>query len=327
MEPRTRARLAKIHRLLAVLLAPVFLVILVSGAVLALRPILGEAADRGRDESTSARVDASGLVALLHRVDSAGTAPYLFVTRDGRAVGVINPRSGEPVYYDLATGEPATEPAPPKPGVYDVALRLHKDLWFGAGGLVGFATLAMLVLVILGPVLSRPRQNPATALGRHIWMGWVLWPVLALLPVSVVLMKLHAPVVTQRSGAPMPLAQAIGIAARTVDLTRLRAAQALPGGSAMLFTESVGGGPSRFVIHPDGLHAFESPVSRLGRALHAGTWAGRWSGVVNLVSALLLILMMGLGLASWSRTFRATRQAAARVTRRANRQEPEAAHR
>jgi sulfite reductase (NADPH) flavoprotein alpha-component len=304
MLPRTRARLARAHRLLALLLAPIFLAILVSGAALAFRPILGE--DRS-PATVPAPVDVAGLISLLHRVDPTGTSPYLFVTGEGRTVGVIDPGTGEPAYYDLATGAAAKAPAPRTPDFYEVALRIHKDLWFGMGGLVGFATFAMLVLVFLGPVLSRPPRDPATPLGWHIQAGWLLWPLLALLPVSVVLMKLHAPVVTQRTGAPMPLAQAIEIGARTEHLARLRAAQALPGGSAMLFTESVEGGPSRYVLHADGVHAFESPVSRVGRALHEGTWAGRWSGIVNLVAALLLILMLVLGLVSWSRSRRSAR--------------------
>lgn len=309
------------------LLTPVFLAILISGAVLAFRPILDGKGDGETPAHPGAKLNASSLIALLRRVDPAGKAPYLFIAPDERTVGVIDPQSGEPAFYDLATGASAVEPAPPEPDVYDVARRIHKDLWFGLGGLVGFGTFAMLVLVILGPILSRPARNPTTALGRHIWMGWVLWPLLALLPVSVVLMKLHAPVVTQRNGAPMPLAQAIDIAARTVDLSRLRAVQALPGGRAMLFTARIGDAPSRFVIHPDGLHVFESPVSKLGRALHEGTWAGRWSGVVNLVSALLLMLMLGLGLQSWSRGMRRPRGMATRVTRGVEEAEPEAAHR
>lgn len=322
MLPRTRARLAMVHRWLALLMTPVFIAILLSGAVLAFRPILGKTSEPERE----GRLDPAVLVGLLRRVDPKGTAPYLFLTPDEGTVGLIQPETGEPRYFSASTGLAAPEPVQPPPDIFDIALRIHKDLWFGLGGLVGFGTFAMLVLVLLGPLLARPARRPITLLGRHIWMGWILWPLLALLPVSVVLMKLHPPVVTTHRGAPMPLAQAVELTARTVDLSRLRAVQALPGGSAMLFTAGVGG-PSRFVVHPDGVHAFESPVSTLGRALHAGTWAGPWSGVVNLISTLLLLLLMGLGLASWGRSLGGQRAGELTVRRQSAGRDPEPAHR
>ncbi len=323
MLPRTRARLATAHRWLALLMAPVFVAILLSGALLAFSPILGKPGEA----SSGGRLDPARLVGLLQRVDPRGKAPYLFLTPDEGTVGVIQPETGEAKYFSTSTGLAVPEPRQPSPDVFDIALRIHKDLWFGLGGLVGFGTFAMLVLVLLGPLLARPARRPSTPLGRHIWLGWILWPLLALLPVSVVLMKLHPPVVTSRSGAPMPLARAVDMAARTVDLSRLRAVQALPGGSAMLFIASATGGPSRFVVHPDGLHPFESTVSTLGRALHAGTWAGPWSGVINLISTLLLLLMMGLGLASWSRSLRGTRAGERPASRPSAQREPEPAHR
>ncbi len=323
MRPHTRARLATAHRWLALLMAPVFLAILLSGAVLAFRPILGQSSE----QDSGGRLDAAHLVTLLKRVDPKGTAPYLFLTPDEATVGVIQPETGEPKYFSALTGLAAPVPVQPPADIFDIALRIHKDLWFGLGGLVGFGTFAMLVLVLLGPLLARPARRPTTLLGRHIWMGWILWPLLALLPVSVVLMKLHPPVVTTHRGAPMSLVQAVEMTARTVDLSRLRAVQGLPGGSAMLFTAGVTGGLSRFVVHADGVHAFESPVSTLGRALHAGTWAGPWSGVVNLISTLLLLLMMGLGLASWGRSLSGNRAEERPARGQSAGREPEPAHR
>jgi uncharacterized iron-regulated membrane protein len=39
----------------------------------------------------------------------------------------------------------------------------------------------------------------------------------------------------------------------------------------------------------------------MGHGLHEGTWAGRFGGVVSLVSALGLLAMLGTGIASWWR--------------------------
>jgi sulfite reductase (NADPH) flavoprotein alpha-component len=324
LHPRTRARLAAVHGWTALVLSPVIALILLSGIVLAFRPILG--VDDGDRPSAAPRIDPARLVAMLQRVDPAGRSGFLFVQDDGRTVTLPTPGPGPAPSYDLATARPVPTPPPPREdhgGVFDAALRIHKDLWRGLGWLTSLASLAMIVLVALGPLMSRPRRPGKTTLGWHMWAGWVAWPLMALLPASLVMMKLHLPVFTG-SGPSMPLAEAVGQAARTMDLAHLRAVQSLPNRTAMLVTEDARGG-HRWVVHDGRVRPFgDTGVSRLGREIHEGTWAGPWSGILNLLAALGLLAMLGTGVWSWLRRLRRGR-ASPPVEPRAHRDAPEPA--
>lgn len=194
-------------------MAPVIAVILVTGAILALRPIV--ARDGGtRTVERPARVDATRLLALLQRVDSNGTAAGAWVVDRGRTVLVAASRREPPVAYDLATGARVPQPSFPEPTFFDRVSRVHSDLWFGLGGLVGVGTVVMIFLVLTGPFLSRIRR-PRSARGWHVWIGWALWPLVALLPLSVVGMKLRAPTGLRHDGPPMAPARSPSPSARS----------------------------------------------------------------------------------------------------------------
>ena len=80
----------------------------------------------------------------------------------------------------------------------------------------------------------------------------------------------------------------------------------LPGGRAFVVLEG-SSGPVRYVLADGRLRTMDSRVSSIGRELHEGTWAGRWSGVLNLVAAAAMLWMLGTGVQSYVR-----RRAAAR---------------
>ncbi len=289
-----RITLARIHRWLALSLSPVFVLILLSGIALAFRPIVGD------PEPPAPTVDPARVVALLQRVDGAGKAIGAFVAPDGRTM-IVGATDG-PHAYDLETGRPTAFPPEPKPDLFDYAMRVHKALWFGLGGLVTLATIAMIVLVVLGPIMRRPPRRRTTPLAWHIWGGWVLWPLVALLPLSVVVMKLHAPVVAHR-GAPMSLVEVLDTAQRSVDLHHLRGVQRFPFEGAIVVADGAEG-PVRWVVDRHGTRPLDSKLSTIGHALHEGTWAGPWSGALNIVAALALLAMLGAGIVSWARKSR-----------------------
>ena len=296
LNPGLRRRLAALHRWAALAMAPVIVVILVTGIILALRPILKAPGD----EHPAAAVDPAQVVALLDSI--GGTADFVLVQDDRKSITIFTGPQRPPRTWELATRrEIATPPFTP-PDFFDKVERVHRDLWGGLGFLVTLASIAMVILIVLGPILARPSRGRKNALGWHIWAGWFAWPLLALLPVSLVMMKLHAPFGRRPAGPPPSIAAALTTAARTLDLTHLNGAQRFPGGAIVV----VGGdrGEERYVVRGGSVQPLDSSVSRVGKELHTGTWAGPWSGALNVVAALGLLVMLWTGTLAWMRKLR-----------------------
>ena len=310
LTPRTRARIARLHRWLALALAPVILLIILSGAVLAFRPILHP--DGERHPRASRHADIGRILALVTRAEAAGPVDFAgFADAEHRTFMLAGPKGA--AAYDLATGAAVPMPAPPgdePSGIFDVALRVHKELWVGAGALVTIASLAMIFLVIAGPLLARPGRGIGP-LGQHVRFGWFLWPLVALLPLSLVMMKLHLPVLNNPSAARAPMSRLMRDAARVGDLSSLDGMQRLPGGRAFVVLENASG-PTRYVFADGRLRTMDSRMSAIGRELHEGTWAGRRSGFVNLAAAAAMLWMLGSGVLSFARR-RARRRVSAAV--------------
>ena len=301
-------RLASVHRWMALVMAPVIAVILVTGAILALRPIV----ERGGGEPTTQRsvpVDVARLLALLQRADPNGTAAGAWVVDRGRTVLVAASRREPPVAYDLATGTRTPLPSFPEPTFFDRVSRVHSDLWFGLGGLVGVGTVVMIFLVLTGPFLG-PIRRPRSARGWHVWMGWALWPLVALLPLSVVGMKLRAPTGIRRDGPPMAPARAIAVAQRSLDMRGVRGVQPLPGGAAFLVAVDGHGVAQRYIVTASGVAPLFNRFADASRRVHEGTWAGAWSGALNFIAALARLAMEATGLLSWWRLRRSRRSRA-----------------
>ena len=299
LSPQLRRRLAALHRWSALAFAPVIVVILVTGIILAFRPILGRAHG---DHPATGTLQPARLLALLDSVDGAGKAGFVLMQDDRRSVTLFTGPGTPPRTFELANGREVPTPPLPPPDFFDKVEGVHKDLWAGLGWLVTLASIAMVVLVILGPILARPSRARRNALGWHIWAGWFAWPLLALLPLSLVIMKLHAPLGRMRQVPPITLVAALTRAQHALDLTRLDGVHRFPGGAIVVLQGAHG--PEQFVVRGDDVRPLESGMSRLGRELHTGTWAGPWSGVVNVLAALGLLGMLTTGIVAWIRKVR-----------------------
>jgi len=84
------------HRWLALLFAPVFLLILLSGTVLALRPMV--------QHSASIALNAPALITSLDKVDPQGLASNLTVAQDGKSFSLRSRRGGPNGQFELLTG-------------------------------------------------------------------------------------------------------------------------------------------------------------------------------------------------------------------------------
>ncbi len=281
------------HRWLALILAPVFLLILLSGAILAFKPILGT--DDGAPPTP--RVSVGALAAALDAIDPAGRAAAVSLSADGRSIDLKSKDPAVAGTYDVAT---RTAAAGQGFDLFAFALRLHKNLLIGAGLLVEIATYAMVALLIAGLAFGLPRLRNTLG-GWHRGLGWFAFPLLALLPVTGLLMTLHVgkpTVPTLTPGEPISLAQAIKAVPLPAD-GRIVMARRFQAGSAMVKTTSPAG-ELVHVVQSNGQVALTGSPGWVN-AVHEGTWAGAWSGVLNLVSALLLMGVTVTGLYSWLR--------------------------
>jgi len=280
------------HRWVALTLAPVFLLILLSGAILAFKPILGTAA-----VAPSERVSAVAVAAALDTIDPAGRATAVSVSSDGRS---LNLKSTDPAV--AGTFDVATRTAAVNQGfdLFAVALNLHKNLLIGVGVLVEIATYAMVALLVAGLLFGLPKLRNTLG-GWHRGLGWFGLPLVALLPVTGVLMILHVgkpafPVI--EPGAPISLARAIGAVPLSAD-GQLVMARRFQAGSAMVKTTEAAG-EQVYLVQSDGRVAPTGGASWVNE-VHEGTWAGAWSGVLNLISALVLMVVTVTGLYAWLR--------------------------
>lgn len=301
LNPSCKRVLTQAHRWIALALAPLFLLILLSGAVLAFKPILDAARDGA--EATATVTEPAAVAALLESVDPEGRARSVEILGDGLVsiadVGI----------YDPATGE-RTGTADAGFDLFGTAERLHKNLLVGAGIVVEVATYAMLLIVVAGPFLAWPRLR-RTLMGWHLGLGWALLPLALLLPLTGVLMTLHVgtgelprfPSAT----APLPLATALEHAAAETDLSGLHMVRRFRGGTVLVMTRGTAG-TRAYIVTDAGVSALDRS-GNWPKTLHEGTWAGAWSGIVNLAGALGLTGLTVTGFMSW---FTRRRQATAR---------------
>ncbi|MEY6430831.1 PepSY-associated TM helix domain-containing protein [Thioalkalicoccus limnaeus] len=281
------------HRWVALGLTPVFLLILLSGAILAVKPILGT----DHSAAPSARVSTDAVAAALAAIDPAGRATAVSLSADGRSIEVKSEDPAVAGTFDVAT---RTAAASQGFDLFGFALDLHKNLLVGAGLLVEIATYAMVAILVTGVLFGLPRLRNTLG-GWHRGIGWFALPLLALLPITGLLMALHIgkpTLPTLAPGEPIGLARAIQAVPQPAD-GQLVMARRFQAGSALVKTRSAQG-EAAHVVESNGQVAVTATPSWV-KQLHEGTWAGAWSGVINLLSALLLIAVTVTGLYSWLR--------------------------
>lgn len=299
---RLRDALVLAHRWAGLILTPIFLAILVSGGLLALRPISEQLSETPTDN----RIELRRVVALLQ---SDGTADRASQIEADAASGRLT-ISGNDGSVAIALDDGHYLPTPPQTSDSFVTIeRFHKSLLIGAGELVEIAAYLMLGLVLLGPLLSWPRLRN-TVLGWHLGTGWITWPLVLMLPATAVLMTLHigSPSLPRANpqGPPTTLPAALVQAApenariEQLSLRRFR-------GGSVLISLREGTQQQVWVVAGDTVTPLD-PKANWPKQLHEGTWAGAWSGFLNLVGAIALLLLTGTGAWSWLQRQRQQRQ-------------------
>ncbi|MEJ2396152.1 MAG: PepSY-associated TM helix domain-containing protein, partial [Candidatus Thiodiazotropha sp.] len=231
--------LLKLHRWIGIGLAPLFLLIALSGAVLALKPMQVKA-----PTTDTVSLSTPELIAFLEQLDPLG--------QEVDAVSIdpttqqLNIRSHFPDIageYDLTKGVRIAGSESESFDIFEFAEHLHKELLIGADIVIQIASYLMLMLVIVAPILAWPKFRHNLT-GWHRTIGWTLLPVIMLLPLTGILMSLHVgmPELPRMSqpGTSLSLSQALLSAQQDQDLSGLTLARRFRGGSVLLKTEQGG---------------------------------------------------------------------------------------
>lgn len=289
---RLKPTLFRLHRWLGLALAPLFLLILVSGAVLAVKPMV---------QSPQTGIAPAVAAAILERVDPTGEAAM--VAADGATLRLDSRGTGPKGTVTVPAGDWITTQS--SFDLFGLAQRLHKDLLVGAGIVVELAAYAMVVIIVTGPFLA-PLRLRNTLMGWHRAIGWLLLPVVILTPLTGVLMALHvgAPAmpVVATANKPIGLAPAIIAAAQQQDISAVISARKFRGGTVLVSGHDADGAKT-VLVDGNGL-ATRLEGNNVIKQLHEGTWAGSWSGALNFLAAVLLTGLMVSGVVAWGRRHR-----------------------
>jgi uncharacterized iron-regulated membrane protein len=286
-----KMRLLQIHRWVALILSVPLAVLILTGVVLAVEPIV-----IGLDEPPSL-ITADTLGTVLAKHDPQGKARALVVRAYAGTVSLGGGRDNM-INVDLASNERVDSPGL-LADIFSTARRLHEHLIDGFGWLVTVSTIAMILLIAIGVVMGWPRLSN-TLSGWHKGTGWFLLPLLILSPLTGLFMvfgvTFAAPPQAPAGGPPVTLAEAVRIVGANHDLADVSWIR--PRGGVMLARLDDDGEMRAFAVGHDGL----TPTARnWPRLIHEGNWAGTFPALINLVVASALALLLGTGLWIWGR--------------------------
>jgi|GEM_PF-436397 len=294
-----------VHRWIGLILAPLFLLIAISGGVLAVKPIVEDPLFAGAQPGA----DSTSVIPALQIADPKGQARQLTVTADGQAMILSSQaETGPNGIFSISSGQMVANATKPV-DIFGIAKSLHKDLLLGAGLVVVIASYLMLGIILIGPFLGWLRfRNTIT--GWHLAAGWLALPFIIIAPLTGVLMSLHLgsgtmPVI-QQSSPPLALAQGVKAVSENPDVKSITFVRRFQKGSVMVSAETAHGS-ARYVV--DGSHKAQPLEGGPGliKSLHEGIWAGAWSGLLNLAISIILTGLTLSGIWSWMRRWRQTR--------------------
>lgn len=292
----------KLHRWLCLAFALPLAVVLVTGLILSIEPILQSATIRPGSVSEEA------LQKMIAAVESTGPASSLAMLPYENAIAVGGRGGGQT--FDMTTGLPK-EPGWLS-GLFGMSRGLHERLLFDLGWLVTASTVALLVSIGLGLMMGLPRLRNNVA-GWHKATGWFLLPLVVLSPLTGLALAfgitLSGQAATGARGAPT-IAQAIHMIAANQDLAALSSIRRR--GPTMMARIYDGGELRAVAVTEAGLVTLERNWPRL---LHEGNGAALITGPLNAVTSIALIGLLGTGLFMWAR-HSMRRRAHARPVRR-----------
>lgn len=284
--------LLRLHRWITLIFALPLAVVIITGLVLSVEPILNDRSFTGRTISL-AQVEE-----VLAQHDAAKKATVLNVRAYDNIVIVAEGRGGPQKRVDLATKSLVPETKRMWSDTMLTMRRLHESLQLDLKWLVDWSSIAMIVSMTFGLFMGWPRFRNSLS-GWHRVTAWGLAPLLLLSPLTGLAIAYginFTPPPARIEGPPVPLHEAVKIVASKHDLASV--VWIRPQGGAMRVRVYDGRQAKVMAVSRNGL--VEGPQS-WPRALHEGVWAGAWSGILNVIVSLAMIGLMTTGLLIWAR--------------------------
>jgi uncharacterized iron-regulated membrane protein len=287
-----KAWFLKLHRWIALVFALPLLFVLGSALILALEPWAVVAAIEP-GSLTPAKIEA-----LLAAHDPGGEARGLVFRTYDKTLTIGGGRGTGGTIVDITTGK--AQPAQSAlTNVFVTARRIHERLAIDASWLVVASTIVMLVLAVLGVLLGLPRLQNSLS-GWHKGVAWGLLPLIVLSPLTGLFLAYGitfvSPPPASAKAPPLSLSDAIRLVGEHHDLSAL--VWLRPQGGRMLARLAEDGEYRVYAVTPEGTVAVPRNWPRLW---HEGNFAGRWSALMNVVTAAAMFGLLMTGPLIWLR--------------------------
>lgn len=291
--------LLKLHRWISLVFALPLLIIIFTGLILAVEPMVQAESIR------PGSLDAARVAALAQRFDPDGKARSIFIDS---ASGRLRLQGAEARDIDLATGEIATTPSR-LTDVFAWARQTHHRL-LDMGWLITASTIAMTLAMVLGVLMGLPRLRN-TLSGWHKGAAWFTLPLILLSPLTALCMAFGLTFMgdTPPAGKPVRLADAIALVAQSHDLAAVRMI-GQRGGRVMAQIRE-GGELKSYAVTSSGVTLLPRNWPRL---IHEGNWSAMIAGPLNVLVSVVLLVLLGTGIVIWAR--RTLRRRSNRARRR-----------
>ena len=293
------------HRWIAIILFPAMIIMILTGAVLSLKPVLSDFSTRSAPELRQS-FSIGHLVDFLEKTDPSHSASLMNLSADGRTLSLggrgQNIVSGN---FDLETGK--SVPMAFSEKVFSAAKNIHVKLFTGMRSASHYVSWAMLAVLVIGPFLVWPRIRN-NILGWHFGLGLILLPVFIFVPLSGIF--LDTALFSSKGSTeeytssdkivPVSIPEAIMFAIPHTDIQNIMSVRKTQ--DAVTLSVATKEGIKQYHVFKDALVAADG--AGLIKQLHMGIWAGKWSGLLNLLICLALFIVTSTGIWLWVRRMR-----------------------
>jgi uncharacterized iron-regulated membrane protein len=284
--------LLRLHRWITLAFALPLAVLITTGLVLSFDPIVADRGVNGRS------ISLAQIEQVLATHDPDRKANTLNVRAFENLIVLAEGRSGAFKRIDLVTNSVLPADKRLWSDTMATAKRLHETFQLELGWLVAWSTIAMLVSMVFGLFMGWPHFRNSLG-GWHRGTAWVLSPLLLLSPLTGLALAYRVTFTqppAKIDGPPVPLHEAVKVFGSTYDFATVMWIRPQGGATRVRFYD---GREARVMaITKTGLIAGPQAWPRL---LHEGSWAGVYSGILNVIVSLALMGLMTTGLLIWGR--------------------------
>lgn len=280
--------LLRLHRWMTLVFALPLAVVTLTGLILAFEPV---AIDLGVEAGS---LSAARFTTLLQQYDPDGKTSGLSLRAYEDRLTLIGPGVSGKTNIALSSGEAVDDSTGFRlSALFMASRRLHEHFVFDQGWVVTASTFAMLVLILLGLLMGWPRLRQSVS-GWHQGVAWFGLPLVVLSPLTGLAMAykvtLSPPAVVEKAALPS-ISQAVELLEKEHDLSGLIWLRKR--GPNMMARINEGGRFNVYAVSAKGV----TPMGKnWPRSLHEGNFAGVWSGVMVIVTAISIIGLMVTGL-------------------------------